>query len=79
MEKTVPKDTSSMPTSRESEGTAGPKALTNNPIKKNDKNKASEEATRFASRSGVIPLASQLQTEIPIVQASRMLTYVLRS
>lgn len=53
-EKTVPKDASSMPTSREREGTAGPKALTNNPIKKKDRNMASEGATRFISRAGVI-------------------------
>lgn len=56
MENTVPKDTSSMPTPRASEGTAGPRALTNNPIKKKEENMATEGASRFTSRAGVIPL-----------------------
>ena len=63
MENTVPKDTSGMPTSREKEGTAGPRALTNTPIKKKEENMATEGASRFASRAAAIPLALRLKVE----------------
>lgn len=49
-EKAVPKDVSLAPTSRDREGTEGPRALTNIPSKKKDANKASEGDRRWSCR-----------------------------
>lgn len=63
-ENTMPKDTSWVPTSRESAGTAGPNALTNTPSKKKDKNMASDGTSRFTSRARAILLAWHMPVQV---------------
>lgn len=58
-ENTMPKDTSWVPISRASAGTAGPRALMNTPSRKKERNMASEGTSLFTSRARTILPAEQ--------------------